>query len=709
MARPAIVKVSLARRGPPGPEGPRGNLDPQDRAQVVEAIETAGKLTPFDDFAAFAAAAPDAPAARIKGGLEFVQDDAGPILANGRRWRPGGRVATAHFGHLGTPGVDESARVQAALDWVGSRGGGTVTMSAPLWIASPILIPDHTTLDNPERYVTTLLPGCRDGYRNKLTLANWTVSQSPRLVDPVIDGANLPDAWHGIYFEGAASPSVVRPKISNFTARATDVDGAGHQGGDGSRAYYAGYDDATGIFFTTYMANGTQPKRTNGWRVEEPVIDNCCIPMICTTAPTDSGSDGAGFGVLRVPKFTAFTTHGAAFRFGEGTTIEGGRVETPHPVPFLVQAGDTILTVQGTGTDGVMFTAYVRLVEMVAGQTITQLTINGSNALSAPVPFRTDLSATMDDLLAAVRSGPAAQAFDFARSARRPALFIYAKGGAKLPTGTTALTIATDAERVLLSGPGTNAANVSFRGSSVTGLKNRWGFPEGHEGSDTIGFLCTDNGQVTAENLSGNGPIDRVWFAADPSNLNTGGNDAFTRFDHRRSPDMSMLGGALRIGGDLEVGGTLKAAAGTAPTTAAGLTITPANLGDWSVTYDARSIQRIPIMGADFVTFFLSFTPTFTVGQATGALNINLPPELVPLTTPTGLQFVLDVVALKTNTVPSGTFLGGPQFRVLSAQRFGQVAWITAAGTSSIWSVNHLTSGQNAQLRVSGLIPVTRP
>lgn len=595
-------------------------------------------------------------------------------------------IPTAAFG-------SGAAGVNAAFDYAVANGRGRVFLSAPVNAEAPMLLPSRVTLENPHGFTTTMLPGCRTAYGNRIDENLFTVSSFVGLTDPVIDGGNLGDAWHGVYFAGAANCRIVRPRIFNLTATATGSDGAGHGGNDGGNAAYAGYDDATAIFLTTHMV-GVAPKRSAEWVIEHPEITGVANGIICTTHPNDTAGDGAGFGLLTYPNIDGFTGAGVAFRYGEQNVIMHGRVSTSHPAPYLVHVGDTVATLINVGTDGVMFTSFVRFETVAAGQVVSQIAVAGTNLLTGALTVGASETAAQfaDRVAAAINANTGTSGYSATRSTRRPSVFIWTSAGAKV-VASTPIVVTSDVAKVVASGTTADTANIDYVSTGVTGLRGPFGYPEGHDGSDTIGILVTDQSSVEIFNSGGNGPINRVWFAQDPANLMTGGATAKARTNHYRAADgMTYFGGGFKSAPRVEA------------TTASGLSVAPATAGDWSASYTNQSIQRIPNGATDIIMAYLDFTPTFTT--ASGALRFNLPPEIAVLVS-SGNQMFLNVEQIKTNTVPASV-LGMPRFRLTSGATFGEVIWPKSDGTSAIWSVSHLTSGVNAQLRLFGQIPMNR-
>ena len=63
---------------------------------------------------------------------------------------------------------------------------------------------------------------------------------------------------------------------------------------------------------------------------------------------------------------------------------------------------------------------------------------------------------------------------------------------------------------------------------------------------------------------------------------------------------------------------------------------------------------------------------------------------------------------IKTASLPTGILGGLPRLRIQSGAAYGEVVFPKSDGTVALWSVSHLTSGVNAQLRLYGQIPVNR-
>lgn len=722
-----IQSIPAGPQGPQGEQGPMGALTVEDRILVENAIDSAETINEnmpvviearnsAEEFAANAEAAAqvaqpypsrvDAEISTVPESIDYISVKGllykrslspNPALTtNGGSvyWEPVGTVWTAHFGHIGT-GLDESSQVQSALDYVSSIGGGVVFLSAPLSIGSTILIPSRVSLENPYQFVTTMLPGCRTAYGNQINDSFVVPCQTPSLVDVIIDGQNLPDAWHGIRFEGPYNARIIRPRIYNLTAKASTEDGAGYLEADGRNTAYSGYDDATAIFLTTHKAINGAMRRCAEWVIEHPEISRCSNGIIGTTHPEDTGSDGANFGYLVYPNIDAVSTWGVAFRFGEQNLVLHGRISSPQPtVRALFHIGDTVTTLINVGTDGIMFTSYVRLVNMLPGQEITQISVNGNNILSSPVPFNETMDQTISDLVVACQEGPASEIFNFGRSSLRPALWIFSNTGGLLPTGSTNIVVTSDASKIVASGPTADTPNIDYVGPGVTGIRDKWGYPEGHEGSDTIGIMITDQASAEIINSGGNGPAHRLWFCGDINNLNSGGSFGKARTNHFRAADgMTYLGGGI------------KSAARVEATTASELSVIPANPGDWEATYASRTITRIPNGATDIIMAFLNFTPTYS--NATGALRVVLPPEISALIS-LGNQMFLNVEQIKTVTSPTGTVGGMPRFRIQSGYSYGEVVWPRLDGTSALWSVSNITSGTSVQLRIFGHLPINR-
>ena len=596
-------------------------------------------------------------------------------------------IPTAAFG-AGDAGVN------AAFDYAVANGRGRVFLSAPVNAEAPMAIPSRVTLENPHGFTTTMLPGCRTAYTNRIDESSFTVSQFVGLTDPVIDGDNGADAWHGVYFAGAQNCRIIRPRIFNLTATATDLDGAGHSGDDGGIAAYAGFDDATAIFLTTHMV-GAAPKRTAEWVIEHPEISNVANGIICTTAPTDTAGDGAGFGLLTYPNIDGFTGAGVAFRVGEQNVIMHGRVSTSNPVPYLVHVGDTVATLINVGTDGVMFTSFVRFATVAAGQVVSQIAVSGTNLLTGTLTVGEAETATQfaDRVAAEINANTGTSGYSATRSTRRPSVFIWTAAGAKV-VASTPIVVTSDVAKIVASGTTADTANIDYVSTGVTGRRDAYGYPEGHDGSDTIGILVTDQGGAEIINSGGNGPINRLWFAQDPANLLTGGTSAKARTNHYRAADgMTYLGGGF------------KSASRTEATTTTGLSVAPVTAGDWSVSYTTRTIKRIPNGATDIIMAYLDFTATWTT--ASGAIRVSLPPELAALVS-SGDQMFLGVEQIKTASLPTGILGGLPRLRIQSGAAYGEVVFPKSDGTVALWSVSHLTSGVNAQLRLYGQIPVNR-
>lgn len=422
------------------------------------------------------------------------------------------RITTAMFGHTGK-GSDESAAVQRALDFMEFKGGGEVALSAPLLIASTLLIGDNVTLSNPRGYTIKMLAGCRTAISNRITDNRFPATEAPSLVDLVIDGQNLADAWEGIRFEGARNYRIVRCFISNFSARATAGDGAGHGGADGGDTVYDGYDDATAIFLTSFLRSDGVYMRAAEGLIEQPRLYDCANGMVHTTLPSDTGKDGAGYCRILQPDIARALRCGIDIRFGEQNYVEGGDILTNDKNALCnIHVGDVVAVLNNIGSDGLSSTAWVRIVDMEPGQQIDFLNSNGVTLIDGAVPFNSDLDTTAEDLADAINAGPSG--FIAVKDPRRPSVMFYDTDGSEFPL-TRSIGVGGTYNKIYASGDGTDTSrNDYFNGVGITtGLKNAFGIIEGLEGTTTIGILVTDRGAATIVNPRGNRKTDRIWFA----------------------------------------------------------------------------------------------------------------------------------------------------------------------------------------------------
>ena len=428
------------------------------------------------------------------------------------------RITTAMFGHTGK-GSDESAAAQRALDFMEFRGGGEVALSAPLMIGSTLLIGDNVTFSNPGGHTITMLPGCRTAISNRITDNRFPATDSPSLVDLIVDGQNLADAWEGIRFEGARNYRIVRCRISNLSARATAGDGAGHGGADGGDAVYDGYDDATAIFLTSFLRSDGVYIRASEGLIEQPRIFDCANAMVMTTLPTDTGKDGAGYGRILQPDIVRALRCGIDIRFGEQNYIEGGDILTNDKDALCnIHLGDTVAVVNNVGSDGLSSTAWVRIVDMEPGQEIDLLNSNGVTLITSAVAFRSDLDTTAQDLADAINGGPSG--FIAVKDPRRPSVMFYDSDGSPFPL-TRSIGVSGTYNKVYASGDGIDTSRTDyFKGVGITtGLKNAFGIIEGLEGTTTLGILVTSRGAATIINPRGNRKTDRIWFAESIADL----------------------------------------------------------------------------------------------------------------------------------------------------------------------------------------------
>lgn len=433
--------------------------------------------------------------------------------ADGAWWElSSDRITTAMFGHTGK-GSDESAAVQRALDFMEFKGGGEVALAAPLMIGSTLLIGDKVTLSNPRGHTITMLAGCRTAIGNRITDNRFPATDAPALVDLIIDGQNLSDAWHGIRFEGARNYRIVRCRISNLSARATALDGAGYDAADGGDAAYDGYDDATAIFLTSFLRSDGAWIRAAEGLIEQPRIFDCANGMVHTTQPSDTGKDGAGYCRILQPDITRALRCGIDIRFGEQNYVEGGDILTNDKNALCnIHVGDTVAVLHNIGSDGFSSTAWVRIVDMEPGQQIDFVNSNGVTLLASPVPFNTDLDTTAQDLANTINTGPSG--FIAVKDARRPSVMFYDSDGSAFSL-TRSIGVGGTYNKIYASGDGVDTSrNEYFNGSGITtGLKNAFGMIEGLEGTTTIGILVTERGAATIINPRGNRKTDRIWFA----------------------------------------------------------------------------------------------------------------------------------------------------------------------------------------------------
>ena len=73
--------------------------------------------------------------------IAFVYDASGTALTTGdsRTWSPDGKVTESHFGENTTPGTtDMATAINAALEWVGAQGGGTVYITEDCYFNSTL-------------------------------------------------------------------------------------------------------------------------------------------------------------------------------------------------------------------------------------------------------------------------------------------------------------------------------------------------------------------------------------------------------------------------------------------------------------------------------------------------------------------------------------------------------------------------------------------
>ena len=377
-----------------------------------------------------------------------------------------------------------------------------------------------------------------------------------------------------------------------------------------------------------------------------------------------------GYSLHEGPNFNRFfgreivgVLHKGVFaEHGEGNSFYEVRcASSDYGCVALWDIRDAVTNLFGCAGDGEMFTAFVRLLTGAAGS-VDQIVVNGANALSAPVPFNTSLAQTAADVVANINTFTGTSGITALRGTRRTTeIHLFNAAGARLTQSTTAIVVAATSITTIDSGT---------LGGGITGIVNAWGIPEGHGGSNTIGFDVVDTASVVALNPQGNGPVDRWNFASSTA--------------HQKSQifrdDFTTIGGKIQ---------------NPVPLVQFTPAVSCATPGDLSISYASQGGRYYVLGRKVWVWVNLVFTPTFTT--ASGTISVSLP-------------LAAAAVSGMTQNVNVGNIAGfsfgtGRTMVAMNITQATVAANIRASGTattSTLLAASNMTSGAAHTLSFTG-------
>lgn len=378
--------------------------------------------------------------------------------------------------------------IQDQVDAAYAAGGGKVILRAATYTPSAcVSLPGNVTVDGQNSGATKVIAPAGD--------CAFKTSQVP-VLNPLNAITNLQVIGNttspaGILLEGARYTRISNVYVKDFTAVGAAC------------IRLTGW--LNGATYTQSQYNGLQGIRTL----------NCYIGVQFTKAAGDPSTGGAGFNRMVDAHNSDYRLYGTDIDAGEGVSLTAVRNTTTYDNTIGVRCNDAVCTFTDVAGDGSMSTAYLRLTGGAGGQ-VTQLTVNGTALLAAPVAYATDLPTTAQNLVNAINAGPAAATYLAARGTLRTSeIHIRTAAGVKLTQATTTLVPTLSTLAATYSGPGGTEGGTTGITDAVSG------FQEGHGGNNSTGIYITDTASAVINNPTGNGPIRRIGFETTAARNNT--------------------------------------------------------------------------------------------------------------------------------------------------------------------------------------------